>query len=592
METIPRPEYPRPQFQRDSWLNLNGTWTCEFDPGRSGLARGLAKSTGFATPITVPFCPESALSGLSHTDFIEAIFYHRKITVPADWAGKRLLLHFGAVDYECTGFLDGAQVGHHYGGSASFAFDITAQATPGKPQDFVLAVTDLLRDGVQPGGKQCPDYKSYGCFYTRTTGIWQTVWLEAVHPDGLAKCQITPDLDGQSFAFQPFFFTEKRNRHLRITVSAEGRQVGSALVPGNSAMPVTVKLSEIRPWSPDAPFLYDIEYEVLEDEKVIDTVAAYAGLRKIHIEGHRIFLNNSPVFLRLVLDQGFYREGIWTAPSDEALKHDIELSMAAGFNGARLHQKVFEERFHYWADRLGYLTWGESPSWGVTAFWDIAQATDVRSQRSLNNFLHEWKEIVGRDYNHPSIIAWTPANECSPGDQDFYRRTLEELYDVTKLLDPTRPCNETSGYHHVKTDLWTIHFYRPTAQELNRDLHPENAPVPCLKPDFELPAYHGQPFLNDEFGGFLFLPPDITGRHADNTWGYYGLEIKTAEDFIARIAEQVKVMVQMPECSGFCYTQLTDIEQEQNGIYTYDRLPKAPVESLRKAFAWQPDDRR
>ena len=586
MTVLPRSEYPRPQFVRDDWLNLNGVWTYEFDAGRSGIERGLASAKGFASEIIVPFCPESELSGVAHTDFIEAMFYHRKITIPSAWSGKRILLNFGAVDYECTGYLDGKLVGSHFGGSSSFAFDITEQATPGQEQDFILAVTDLLRSEEQPIGKQCMDFKSRGCSYTRTTGIWQTVWMEPVDALGLKSCRVTPDLDGKAFAFVPTFYSEKQGRRLRIRVLAEGREVGSAEVPGNSEMVTVVSLDETRPWSPDDPFLYDIEYTVEVDGGVVDRVTSYAGLRKVHIEGDKIYLNNSPVFLRLVLDQGFYRKGIWTAPSDADLKRDIELSKAAGFNGARLHQKVFEERFHYWADKLGYLTWGESPSWGVKAF-SRGTGRDVTSLRSLFNFLHEWREVVMRDRNHPSIIAWTPANETWPGDDmAFYRRAMAEVYDVTKQLDPTRPCNETSGYHHVKTDLWTIHFYRPSAEELLRDLHPDNQPIPCLNPEVELPAYKGQPFLNDEFGGFLYVPQALTGRFADNTWGYYGLEIKNDDEFVAKIAEQVKVMVDMPECSGFCYTQLTDVEQEQNGIFTYDRVPKAPLEKLHAAFSY------
>ncbi len=587
---IPRSEHPRPQFVRDAWQNLNGEWTYEFDFGLSATERGRQNAQGFADKITVPFCPESELSGVAHTDFINGLCYHRSLAIPADWAGRRILLNFGGVDYECHAFVDGQEVGVHYGGSSSFSFDITEAAKPGQRQNLVLVVRDFVRDGVQPCGKQSFAYKSAGCRYTRTTGIWQTVWLEAVDMLGLARCRIAPDLDGGAFHFAPVFFQEARGRRLRIRVLADGQEVGGATAAGNTGVSVTVPLSQVRPWSPKDPFLYDVEYAVLDAQgAVVDTVRAYAGLRKIHIEGDKLFLNNSPVFLRLVLDQGFYRKGIWTAPTDADLKRDIELSMAAGFNGARLHQKVFEERFHYWADKLGYLTWGETPSWGI-AFLSGASSpyTAAVAFEGVSNLLHAWREIIARDYNHPSIIAWTPTNETYPAtNEPLFRRLVTEIYDVTKQLDPTRPCNECSGYHHVKTDLWTVHFYRKNVQELKEAMEPAEAPVGSLTPKFELSAYKGQPYINDEFGGFLYLPPKLTGRFADNTWGYHGIEIKSDEQFHDMIAEQVRYMVDLPQCCGFCYTQLTDIEQEQNGVLTYDRVPKIPLEMLKDAFGYK-----
>lgn len=582
MKTIPRSEYPRPQFVRKEYVNLNGEWTCEFDFGRSGEARQRHLAKGFAQKIIVPFCPESELSGIGHTDFIEQMYYHRKIAIPARWKGKRILLHFGAVDYECKGYLDGKFIGMHAGGSSSFFFDITDAAAPGKSHDFVLFVRDLTRSGVQPTGKQSIEWKSAGCRYTRTTGIWQTVWMEAMDLSGLRKCRITPDLDNGMFAFEPVFFREERGLRWQITIKAEGKTVGKGEFAALSGQTQTIGLSLVRAWGPEDPFLYDIEFRVLRDGKAVDTVQSYAGLRKVHIEGDRLFLNNKELFVRLVLDQGFYRKGIWTAPTDADLKRDIELSMAAGFNGARLHQKVFEPRFHYWADKLGYLTWGESPSWGIRFHAPDASSLDLFE--GLLNFQNEWREIVERDISVTSIIAWSPTNETGAGaDKDLFRKIISRIYEQTKTLDPTRPCNECSGYQHVKTDLWTIHCYSKNVEELRRKMV-ETKPVFMNDPDFEKDAYRGQPYINDEFGGFLFVPPDKTGRFADNTWGYYGIEIKTPADFVKAIREQVECMTSDPRCSGFCYTQLTDVEQEQNGILTYDRIPKAPLKDLCRAF--------
>ncbi len=582
MNEIPRKEYPRPQFVRQDWLNLNGTWTYELDPGDSGLERDLQLSKGFNREILVPFCLESELSGAGHKDFTEQMFYHRKITVPEAWRGRKILLHFGGVDYECTGFLDGQKIGYHFGGSASFFFDITEYARYGEEQDLVLYVRDHLRIREQPAGKQCTGYKSRGCNYTRTTGIWQTVWMEPVSVSGLKKCRIIPDLDNASFSFQPEFFGESRNLRWKIQILAEGKTVAEGEFSALSGMTQVLKVSELRTWSPEDPFLYDIVFEVIQDGITADRVESYAGMRKIHIEGNKCYLNNQEIFFRLVLDQGFYRTGIWTAPSDADLKKDIELSMAAGFNGARLHQKVFEPRFHYWADKLGYLTWGESPSWGL-CFSNFQRYEDPVCWRSVFNFLHEWREIMDRDFNSPSIIVWTPLNEtwCS-GDAPLFRKIMTEVYDQTKSFDPTRPCNECSGYHHAKTDFWTVHLYRKTADELKKAM--ETKPVFMQDAELEQEAYHGQPFINDEFGGFLYLPPEKTSRFADNTWGYYGIEIKTPEEFAAKIKEQVYYMSHLESCAGFCYTQLTDVEQEQNGVLTYDREPKIPLELLRDAF--------
>ncbi len=577
---IPRNEYPRPQFVRKEWVNLNGLWTYEFDPGKTGLERGLEKSTGFAGKILVPFCPESKLSGVAHTDFIEAMFYHRKLVIPAEWAGKRILLHFGAVDYECEAFINGKSCGIHFGGTSSFTFDLTEFVKAGEENDLVLSVQDNLRNRLQPGGKQSRAYQSYECFYTRTTGIWQTVWLEAVSMDAMKRCKIVPDLDGKAFHFTPEYYQEKQGRNLNVAILADGKTVAEKTVPANSAVPFTIELDNVRPWSPEDPFLYDVKCELTDaDGKIIDTVMSYAGMRKIHIEGNQIFLNNKKIFLRLVLDQGFYEDGIWTAPTDEALKKDIELSMAAGFNGARLHQKVFEERFHYWADKLGYLTWGESASWSAMCF--LSSQDPAMFWQSAWNFQSEWREIMERDVNHPSIIAWTPSNEVwSFQDYKNYCRFITELYDLTRSIDPTRPCNETSGYHHVKTDLWTVHLYTPDAKTLEEQLFPADKTVYMRTPE---QGYNGQPYILDEFGGFMYIPPERQ-KFAENTWGYHGIDLKNEDELCAKIAEQVALMINDDRIAGYCYTQLTDVEQEQNGVYNYDRTPKASSEKLALAF--------
>ena len=297
----------------------------------------------------------------------------------------------------------------------------------------------------------------------------------------------------------------------------------------------------------------------------------------MHIEGNRVYLNNKPLYQRLVLDQGFYPDGIWTAPNDEALKNDIQLSMKAGFNGARLHQKVFEERFHYWADKLGYLTWGESASWGC----------DYNSIEGARNFLSEWSEILVRDRNHPSIITWTPWNETSSiRNMKQHRRLHVDSYKTCKVLDPTRPVNDASGYLHHITDVWTVHNYSQSPEALREALTP-NAERGVWRniPEHES-EYVGQPYIIDEYGGIKWIPSEDR-VFADNSWGY-GDAPKTLDEFYARLEGLTDAILMQDHISGYCYTQLTDVEQEQNGIYNYDRSEKFDMQRVAEVFRKQP----
>jgi len=397
---LPRAEYPRPQFERTDWINLNGQWDYTFDFALSGLEKGYPAAKSFEGKITVPFCPESSLSGVGYTDFIPALWYHRTIRIPQHWDGKNILLHFGAVYYRAEVYIDGQFAARHVGGSSSFEVDITRLVGAGKSHELVVYAVSDLRSTFQTAGKQSLHHESYGCNYTRTTGIWQTVWLEAVHPAALKNVQTITDIDQGQLVVHPQFFREGRGK-FRVTVKDGGKTVAQASVAAVNSSVVVLPVKNAKTWSPESPFLYDIVYQVINDKgNVIDEVKSYAGMRKVHIEGNKIYLNNKPYYQRLVLDQGFYPDGIWTAPTDKALKRDIELSMEAGFNGARLHQKVFEERFYYWADKLGYLTWGEAPSWGMEA----------NSIEVARNFISEWSELVVRDRNHPCLLSGRTIN--------------------------------------------------------------------------------------------------------------------------------------------------------------------------------------
>jgi beta-galactosidase/beta-glucuronidase len=588
----PRPEHPRPQFERTDWVNLNDQWTYALDPSGSGLERGLMKSQGFTNQITVPFAPESKLSGVEFKDFIEHLWYHRKLSIPADWAGRRVLLNFGAVYYEAEVYVDGKFVLRHFGGTSSFAADLTPFVKPGGEHDLVVYVRSHLRDQMQPGGKQSTRLNSHVCNYTRTTGIWQTVWLEAVSLLGLRQVQVITDIDQGQFVIHPRFYSLGGGK-FRVTVKDGASVAGQVTAPASESAPVVIPIKDAKLWSPANPFLYDVTYEVLNARgEVVDTVRSYVGLRKIHTAGNRLFLNNQPLYLRLVLDQGYYPESQWTAPSDAALKRDIELAMSCGFNGARLHQKVFEERFHYWADKLGYLTWGESSSWGL----------DYNRPEAARIFTPEWIEILERDRNHPSIIAWVPNNEQNNIDRVNFPRYLEELYRVTKLLDPTRPFVGNSGGTHFAADIYTAHNYEQNPAALKKavwndgklmrahqfDIEPRlqrntGSNFPEYNAAFRPLEYDGtMPYLLDEFGGIAF-----SGSRQATGWGYGGT--KSQNDFYQRVGAMVDGLLELaPAVSGYCYTQLTDVEQEQNGLFFYDREPKFDPARLRAIFGKQP----
>lgn len=590
---VPRAEYPRPQFERTSWLNLNGEWTYELDLVKTGHEKGFPGSNGFDGKIIVPFAPESELSGVGHKDFIPSIWYQREITIPQDWEGKDILLNFGAVYYVSEIYIDGKFVDRHHGGSDSFSVDVTEFVTPGSTHSLVVNASSDLRSRMQSAGKQSLRHGPFECMYTRTTGIWQTVWMEAVAPTGFQRVKYVTDIDRSTVSME---FTMRRNaagNMLTVNVRDGKKVVATETAPVSSGSIVSLPIKKAKLWCPENPFLYDVEL-ILKDAQgnVIDEVSSYFGMRKIHTEGNKIYLNNQPYYQRLVLDQGFYPDGIWTAPSDEALKHDIEMSMEAGFNGARLHQKVFEERFYYWADKLGYLTWAEAPSWGL-------DANDVEAAR---NFLMEWRNLVVRDINHPSVVTWTPFNEEFWPDQTQYPRFVKDIYTLTKQLDPSRPVNTVSGGQHIVTDIWTEHHYEQDPETLRKIIYNDGKMYvrghqiqerhrgnvgfngPILSAPYTYPQYKGDiPYILDEFGGIKCIEAN-PAKDGSDSWGY-GNSARTKEDFYKRLEAQVRVLIEMSDKMwGFCYTQLTDVEQEQNGIYYYDRGVKYDMERVRAIF--------
>ncbi|MEU5114337.1 sugar-binding domain-containing protein [Streptomyces longwoodensis] len=589
---LPRPEYPRPQFVRDAWLNLNGTWQFETDRSDSGLERGLT-GRALADTITVPFCPESALSGIGDTDFLEAVWYRRTVTVPAEWAGSRVLLHFGAVDHDTTVWVNGVEVARHRGGFTPFTADLDGVAEPGAEATVVVRARDT-RHGPQARGKQATWYANSHCHYTRTTGIWQTVWLEPVPRSvALKRPRITPDVASGSFFLELPLTANLPGHRVRAVLSDASGEVTAAgtradldLAP---RLVLTVPEERVRLWAPEDPHLYGLRLEVLDaDGTVVDAADSYAGLRSVAVRGRSVLINGRPVFQRLVLDQGYWPESLMTAPSDEALVRDIELGLAAGFNGARLHQKVFEERYLYHADRLGYLVWGEFGDWGC----ETGERDD--NQRPDASYVAEWLEAVERDYSHPSIVGWCPLNETY---QHLHDR-ITQLDDVTRAMflatkraDPTRPVIDASGYAHrvPETDVYDSHCYEqdPAAFAKTMSGLAEGRPYVNAAPDgrpWSVP-YRGQPYFCSEFGGIWWDPQEAaraSGNEADASWGY-GERPRTEEEFLTRFEGLTGVLLDDPDMFGYCYTQLTDVFQEQNGLYRFDRSVKLDIERIRRA---------
>lgn len=590
---IPRGEYPRPQFRRDDWLCLNGWWQFAEDGTDDGYDRGFL-SRNFEQQILVPFAPESPLSGIGKADFMEAVWYRRQLQIPNDWSGSRLLLNFQAVDYDTTAWINGVEVGRHRGGFSSFSFEVTDYIRPGESVELTVRARDSHRE-PKARGKQSQLFANYECVYTRTTGIWQTVWLEPVPETFLRRPRITPDVANSMFRIVapigPGTRADQARQHrplkLRATLRDEHGVVctaQAAIVDFSPQLNLSIPGERRRLWSPDDPHLYDLTLELLDSaETVIDQLESYAGLRSVTIDGAAVKVNGKTIFQRLVLDQGYYPDGILTAPTDEALRRDIELAIEAGFNGARLHEKVFEERFLYYADKMGYLCWAEFADWGCGGY-----GPEHDHQKPPAAYITEWLEVILRDYSHPSIIGWCPLNETGQLIQDNIT-VLDEvthgMFLATKALDLSRPVIDTSGYSHrvPETDIYDCHDYEqePTAFAQNHRGTGSGMSY-CNTGTNSQPfsiARRGQPFFVSEFGG-IWWNPEVEEDEA--SWGY-GTRPRTIEDFYKRFESLCGVLLENPHMFGYCYTQLTDVYQEQNGIYTFDRRHKFDLERIRRA---------
>ena len=580
---IPRPEHPRPDFRRETFLNLNGDWQFGYDDENEGLrARWYSPGTALPMTITVPFAYQTKLSGIGPTDEIHpVIWYRRSFAVPEEMAGKRVLLRFGAVDYACRVYVNGELAGTHVGGYAPFYFDITDLLAEGE-NDLCLRVEDEP-DYTQPRGKQYWERGLMGCWYTPVSGIWQTVYLEAVGETHMKQIHITPDIDRHMMTAEiALDHLPKGEMAAAIEVSYEGkaiRRVTATISDRVSRVPVDMvvhgALDSVRLWGPGHPALYDVKVSLYNAEgRIVDVVHTYFGMRKIEVKDGVVYLNNCPIYQRLVLDQGYWPDSLLTPPSDEAIKQDIEYTLAFGYNGARKHQKLEDPRYYYWADRLGLLVWGEVPS-----PYDYTDEMVRRLTETLTDF-------IDRDFNHPSIITWVPLNE-SWGVRQIYvdkrqQAASKMLYQLTKALDGTRLCSSNDGWEQVDTDIAALHDYAAEGAVIDEHFASREAVEvhacdwrPAFAKDYKPTGKEA--FMVTEYGGIAFTNIGLQGEMGGmETWGYHD-KVTDEEAFFQRYQAVTDAIRAIPYCQGYCYTQLTDVMQEINGVLTPDRQPKMDI---------------
>jgi beta-galactosidase/beta-glucuronidase len=570
--------YPRPQMRRSEWTSLDGIWDFAFD---ANCVYRTPEEPQWDARIRVPFSPETRASGIANTGFYRACWYKREFEAGRPAGDGRLLLHFGAVDYNATVWIDGHLAGMHDGGYASFAFDITNLLNEGSSHVVVVRAEDDPADLSKPRGKQDWQLEPHSIWYPRTTGIWQTVWLETVSNIYVEAIRWTPNLERWEIGFEIWLKAQPRES---LYCSVELRSRGRILARDRYAVlakEVHRRIALADPgiddyrnellWSPATPTLIDASVRLeTEAGEIVDAVESYTALRQIGVQGEKFILNNRPYQLRMVLDQGYWPESGMTAPDEDAHHRDVELAKAMGFNGVRKHQKIEDPRYLYWADRLGLLVWAEMPS--AYRF----------TRASIHRLTREWSEVILRDVNHPCIVAWVPFNE-SWGVPDLpstvpQRHYVQALYHLTKTLDPTRPVIGNDGWESVATDIIGIHDYDHDPARIRARYGPADHTRLFKR---EQPAGRllslaeeatEQPIMITEFGGIAY------SRDVLHTWGYSRAE--NAEDLANRYFHILTAIRSVPHLAGFCYTQFTDTYQETNGLLYADRTPKFPLDTI------------
>lgn len=583
MSNLPSPirgEYPRPDRVRENWLTLNGQWDFAFDRENRGLAEQWYRSSGLdggGLRIEVPFPYQSKLSGIDSQEHCDVVWYQRTFELPENLKSMRRLLHFGAADYRTQVWLDGQLLGTHEGGYSDFTFDVT-DLTESR-HSLTVRCEDRL-DFDQPRGKQSYRPEPFACWYTPVTGLWQSVWLEGVGEYYPLDFRLTPDVENGAVQVEVSLNELPKRGALRLTASFEGKLAACQEVGLTTDRYVRTTLflrhdeeiSGLHCWWPGSPSLYDLTIETLADGQTADRVETYFGLRKVGVWGDKITLNNSPLYQRLILDQGYWQDGLLTAPSAQALKKDVELTLAMGYNGARKHQKFEDPIYLYWADKLGLLVWSELPS----AYW-------LRDSEK-RNLMRDLSEAIRRDYNHPSIIVWTPLNESWGVPAIQSQREAQQLndclYHMVHCLDGTRLVSGNDGWEQAETDIVTVHDYTAWPQDLSPGYQSEDGVLNGAPSGKIITAqgygHWGKPKIFSEFGG-IAMAKDAGGEN----WGYHGA-VADGNALLERFGAITRGARELPGFSGYCYTQLTDVFQEVNGLLDMDRQPKAPLEEIRK----------
>ena len=565
--------HPRPQLRRKSWASLNGTWDFALDPETRWRRPEDVKWQG---PIRVPFAPETAASGVGRNDFFRACWYRKTIEAPAPEEG-RIFLRFGAVDYSARVWINGLPAGRHEGGYTPFSIDITPFLS-GTRQEIVVRAQDDPLDLAKPRGKQDWKLEPHGIWYPRTTGIWQTVWLEWVPRTWIRQLRWTPNLERWELGIEAFLGGMRRGTFwLSVKLRAGDRLLADdsyRVIGGELSRRVALSdpgIDDFRNellWSPESPRLIEAQLELWADRgERVDSVRSYTALRAISIQGDRFLLNGRPYPLRFLLDQGYWPETGMTPPDDDALRRDVELVRAMGFNGVRKHQKIEDPRFLRWADRIGLLVWEEMPS--AYRF----------TSRSIERVTREWTAVIARDYSHPCIVAWVPLNESwgvpNLPDNAAERHYVQALYHLTRTLDPTRPVIGNDGWESVVTDIIGIHDYDQDPDRIVRRYRIEETSPSLLRRErpggrlLVLQDHKEQPLMLTEFGGIALSP------EPDATWGYS--RVTSPSELSQRYRELVGAVRSLEMLAGFCYTQFTDTYQETTGLLTADRTPKIPL---------------
>jgi len=573
--------YPRPQFVRDAWLSLDGEWNFRFDDNKQGVAEEWHKALPDARKINVPFTYETKASGIGEEEHHTCVWYKRSFTVPQQHRQQHVIMHFQAVDYKATVWINGVQAGTHEGGYAAFSFDITNYLASDGENVVAVQVEDSL-SRTQPRGKQRWINDNFGCWYVQSTGIWQSVWLEFVESAYVEKVRMTPDIDTSTITFDYYVQGSEQYEPSSLQLTAKiwlnGKLVRQCTHVVEEELSHSYELSspqagewQVALWHPQHPNLYDVEIILRHGDTVLDHVYSYFGMRKISTYEGNVLLNNVPIEQRLILDQGYWTDTHLTPPSEQALIEDIDKTLEMGFNGVRKHQKVEDPRYMYWCDRKGVLLWSEMAS------------TYQFNERAVTRFTEQWLEIVEQHYNHPCIVTWVPFNESwgianiltSRKQQQF----TEGIYHLTKAIDDTRPVIVNDGWEHTVSDIITLHDYEENGESF-AERYSDKEAVLSNKISFnghkfafaQGYEYKGQPVIVSEYGGIAFTD--------EKGWGY-GNQVATEQQFLDRYDRITSAIKQTPYISGYCYTQITDVQQEVNGLLKENREPKLPLEAVK-----------